>query len=55
MAVLFQISNLGDKLGDRTSRARYGEKRERDVEVVELHFDGIQYEELKISITTAVD
>jgi hypothetical protein len=32
MAVLFQISNLGSKLGDRASRARYGEKSEHDVE-----------------------
>lgn len=55
MAVLFQISNLGDKLGDRTGRARYGEKRERDVEVDELHFDGIEYGDFEISITTAVD
>jgi hypothetical protein len=33
MAALFQISNLVGKLGDRASRARYGEKSERDVEV----------------------
>lgn len=33
LAVLFQISNLVGKLGDRASRTRYGEQRERDVEV----------------------